>query len=600
MTSEQDRWARAIGQWSRSAAELLDRCRRADLAQLGRSLGRRVESDVVRVLVAGDFKQGKSTLVNALVGDDVCSRDVTVPTSVPTVCAYAPEAANRLIERRERSIRRRDVTQLEARAAQGGTWPDALTVELEIPSRVLRAGLELVDCPPASNRSAARAATLEAARSADVALLVSDAAQALTEPEVGLLTELCDTVTTLLVVTKCDLVPHWRAVVRENQAALERLQLPCELVSVAARIHPAGPGPHDPSAAASGVDDLVARLREGAHAARREALLTEATDGLVRALGEGRSGQQRDLEAFGDRERLRDRVQQAEAGLHRCEALRSPAATWQRLLDARCDEIAMELHDRAEDRLREIVALATSTLEEIDPGKDWDTFEPWLRDVSGGVANDVISAAERRVALLAREVTQAFADTQAHALTGFDRATPQSDAPYVTLESSVEGRVARFVREGFATLGSTSGGLLAFATLGGVISAAVLAPLTVIIGAGLGGTAVIAERRTERVVRQQRATEAVERYVATVQDDVDETLAAGLADFRTRARDQLIARADDLVRAARHDLTVAQTALEDAEAARERLAETERNIAEIDDLLERIRRPADAAGGESR
>lgn len=596
MTSEHDRWARAIGQWSRLAAELLDRCRRSDLAQYSRSLGRRVDGDVVRVLVTGDFKQGKSSLVNAIVGGDVCSCDVTVPTSVPTVCWAGPDPAARVIERREDAIRRGVVTQLEARAAQNGTWPNAVTVELEVSSGPLGTGLEIVDCPPASNRSASRAATVEAAMAADVVLVVSDAAQALTEPEVGLLTDLCATVTTILVVTKCDLVPHWRAVVDENWTTLERLGLPCEVVPVAARIHPPGDGPRDPASADSGIDGLVEQLRRGADRERRVALLTEATDGLASALDEARAGLRRDLTAYGDGARLRERVQEAEIDLHRCESLRSPSATWHRLLDARCEEILMELHDRAEDGLHEVETMAASTLDDVDPAKDWDTFEPWLRNAASTVANDVISAAERRVALVAREVTQAFADSRPHALAGFGRSLPETRAPSISVGSASEARFARIVREGFATLGSTSAGLLAFATLGGVISAAVLAPVTVVIGAGLGGTAIAADRRNERTGRRQRAVDAVERYLATVQGDVDETLAAGLADFRTRASDQLIARAEELVTTARQDLLSAQKALEDADAARERLAQTDRSIAEIDELLERIRRPVSSGG----
>ncbi|MDQ1370916.1 MAG: hypothetical protein QOF20_3269, partial [Acidimicrobiaceae bacterium] len=64
---------------------------RADLAgQLALRRARVAEPDVA-VVVAGDYKAGKSSLVNALVGADICPVDEDVATAVPTLVRYAPE-----------------------------------------------------------------------------------------------------------------------------------------------------------------------------------------------------------------------------------------------------------------------------------------------------------------------------------------------------------------------------------------------------------------------------------------------------------------------------------------------------------------------------
>ena len=47
-------------------------------------------ADHVRVLVVGEFKQGKSLLVNALVGAPVCPVHDDIATSVATVVTHAP------------------------------------------------------------------------------------------------------------------------------------------------------------------------------------------------------------------------------------------------------------------------------------------------------------------------------------------------------------------------------------------------------------------------------------------------------------------------------------------------------------------------------
>ena len=43
----------------------------------------------MRVLVVGEFKQGKSQLVNALVNAPVCPVDDDIATAVPTVVRHA-------------------------------------------------------------------------------------------------------------------------------------------------------------------------------------------------------------------------------------------------------------------------------------------------------------------------------------------------------------------------------------------------------------------------------------------------------------------------------------------------------------------------------
>src|SRR5205085_1000054 len=54
----------------------------------------RLVDPLFHVLVVGEFKQGKSSLINALLGTDVCPVDDDVATAVPTKLHYAaqPEA----------------------------------------------------------------------------------------------------------------------------------------------------------------------------------------------------------------------------------------------------------------------------------------------------------------------------------------------------------------------------------------------------------------------------------------------------------------------------------------------------------------------------
>src|SRR4051794_1605781 len=58
----------------------------------------RLAHDRVRVLIIGEFKQGKSQLVNALVRAPVCPVDDDIATSVPTAVHYAETTTVTLIQ----------------------------------------------------------------------------------------------------------------------------------------------------------------------------------------------------------------------------------------------------------------------------------------------------------------------------------------------------------------------------------------------------------------------------------------------------------------------------------------------------------------------
>src|SRR5688572_6546327 len=70
---------------------------RPDLAERLASLRRRLDRAEVHVFVMGDYKMGKSTMVNALVGATVCPVDDGISTTVPTLVRHAPEPTARAI-----------------------------------------------------------------------------------------------------------------------------------------------------------------------------------------------------------------------------------------------------------------------------------------------------------------------------------------------------------------------------------------------------------------------------------------------------------------------------------------------------------------------
>ncbi|MDT7697659.1 MAG: hypothetical protein QOI75_7029, partial [Pseudonocardiales bacterium] len=70
---------------------------RPDLGKRLQATRSRLADPNVRVLIVGEFKQGKSQLVNALVNAPVCPVDDDIATAVPTVVKYAEAAGVTLV-----------------------------------------------------------------------------------------------------------------------------------------------------------------------------------------------------------------------------------------------------------------------------------------------------------------------------------------------------------------------------------------------------------------------------------------------------------------------------------------------------------------------
>ena len=175
------------------AATLAAESGRGDLVERMQSRNRVLADPAVTVMVVGEFKQGKSSLINALLSAPVCPVDDDVATAVPTVIRYA-ERARAAVAGGDESAdpnwtevpideARRVV--LEGAAVASGR---RRVVEIGLPRRLLADGLVLVDTPGVGGiGSVHAAATASALPAADAILFVSDASQELTAPELEFL-----------------------------------------------------------------------------------------------------------------------------------------------------------------------------------------------------------------------------------------------------------------------------------------------------------------------------------------------------------------------------------------------------------------------------
>ncbi|BAX90710.1 isoniazid-induced protein IniA [Mycobacterium shigaense] len=208
-------------------AELNDR---DDLAQRLARARRRITDPQIRVVIAGQLKQGKSQLLNSLlnlpvarVGDDEATVVVTVvgygdPPSARLVVASGPDGETVAVDIPIDDIN----TDLRGAPQAGGR--EVLRVEIGAPSPLLQGGLAFIDTPGVGGHGQPHlSATLGLLPDADALIMVSDTSQELTEPEMWFLRQahrICPV--SVLAATKTDLYAHWRDVVDANAGYLQR------------------------------------------------------------------------------------------------------------------------------------------------------------------------------------------------------------------------------------------------------------------------------------------------------------------------------------------------------------------------------------------
>jgi predicted GTPase len=116
------------------------------------------------VACVGQFKRGKSTLINALIGRPMLPTGVVPVTSVVTVLrdGVASGARVRFSDGRELEIRVDALEQYVNEACNPGNGKNVAAVEITVPNRLLATGMCLVDTPGLGSVLAANTATTRA------------------------------------------------------------------------------------------------------------------------------------------------------------------------------------------------------------------------------------------------------------------------------------------------------------------------------------------------------------------------------------------------------------------------------------------------------
>ena len=531
-------------------------------ADLDRHLGQtkaRLGSQDVTVVVAGEFKRGKSTLVNALLQRDVCPVDADVVTAVPTTVRYAEQLRvttyavgddGERVDEQEASLD--SLASLVTEKADPADPHRQRAVEVGLPHRMLQSGLCLVDTPGVGGLDSAHGfLTLGALRYAQAVLFVTDAAQELTGPELSFLrTALERCPLTALVLTKTDLYPQWRRIVELDRGHLAAagLSVPVIAVSSFLRLRATQDRRLD---AESGFEGLVEFLARDVVRHSREAAARAAAQEVEFVAAQLEQQSQAELTVISEPERSGEVVAELAQAQRQATKLALPTATWQQTLTDGIQDLVSDIEHDLQSRLRQVLHEVEEIIDEGDPQQAWEDTEVWLRRQ---VAMQTVANRDlllERAEQLAVDVATQF-DLQSGTGIAVQLSEVGEGLDAITLAGAETlvmpgGKLAPLMvaaRSGFylpMMIGS-----FAVHAFGGPLTLAVhlsILGVSAALGAGIGGKIIKDERKRQRTYRQQQAKAAVRRFVDEVMFLVNKQSRDGLRSTQRQLRDDFQARA---------------------------------------------------------
>ncbi|MDQ1083032.1 MULTISPECIES: dynamin family protein [Microbacterium] len=592
---------------------------REDLAEKLTSTRARLQDPHVRVVIVGQFKQGKSKLVNALINAPACAVDDDIATSVPTSVGYAQEPSATVLVSREsgesREIRRVDIPferladYVTARAA-GEQDGDVVGAEVLLPREILKGGLRIVDSPGVGGLESTRSlATLAALTTAHAVLLVSDASQEYTEPEIQFLRHAMRiSPNVAAVLSKTDLYPEWREIQRVDEKHLNDLgvdidDVPVFAVSSDLRLLAAEQQDRDLNEE-SGFPELVAHLRRDVLGKAEDLNRRAAVHDLMTVADQLSLAVKTELNALQHPEDTPGMIARLEDAKAKADDFRSRTSRWQvTLSDGIADLISDTEHD-LRDRLRKVQREGEAAIDEGDPGPIWEQIAEWVDQRVNAAVSETFVWTNERSQWLAEQVAEEFRMGE-ESIPLIDVAgTDGLLDPVEELQHLDDGKMGAAEKIYIGVRGSY-GGVLMVGLATSIVGLSLINPLSLLAGVLVGRRAFREDMSARLLRRQNEAKNLLRRHIEDTVFQVGKQLKDRLRIVQRTARDHFGSIADELHRSLSDSVLVAKQAAATYTADRDkRIGQLQAQLRDIEALRGRIPaagveapRPAPAAVG---
>lgn len=544
----------------RSAGQLAATTGRQDLVKRLENTQARLRDPNVRVVVVGEFKQGKSKLINALVNAPVCPIDDDVATNVPTAVGYGDQPAAFVLTRTEgqedgaATVERlpvpiEDLAQYVSESGNPGNERHLVAAEVMLPREILKGGLRLIDSPGVGGMDSATAlTTLSALSSAHAVLLVSDASQEYTEPEVNLLRHAMRiSPNVAAVLAKTDLYPEWRTIERIDRGHLKGIgEMPIFAVSSDLRLLAAAEQDRELNAE-SGFPALVAHLRSDVLARAETLALRSAVHDLSFVVEQMTVSVRSELSAILHPEDTPALIAELEHAKARADDYRGRSSRWQVALSDGVSDLISDMEHDLRDRLRRVQREAESAIDEGDPGPIWEQITDWIDERVAQAVSETFVWTDERSRWLTEEISTLFAEEQIELPKIAVGSTDGLLDPVDPLPNFSPGTLSAAEKIYIGVRGSY-GGVLMVGLATGLIGMSLINPVSLLAGVLVGRRAYREDTSNRLMRRRFEAKNIVRRYIDEVTFQVGKQLKDRLRVVQRSARDHFGGIAEELHR----------------------------------------------------
>lgn len=455
------------------------------------------------VVVAGEFKQGKSSLINALIETPgLFPVDVDITTNLVTSITYSERERYTVLvgeagHEAERQISREEIADFVTEQKNPKNDRSARMLIIEQPNASLRDGMILVDTPGVGTLNIEHTdITYAYLPNADAVLFVSDALKPLTSEELSFVRDRIarHTQNVIFVVTKIDKNRDFETIIENNREKLaEVLERPAEdipIVPVSSHLKLAYlEGKDEEDLEDSNYKALESALWNQLHQQRGQILVSKALVDLGQIVAQMKAPLAAELEACQTttKEELDALERRFEDAKERLQVLIENDASWRTQLNRGLMQIRSDMAVQLQDAFVGVRRRATEALDDVKMLQNPQYLATCAEmDVNGMMAEISRTLAEQAGALQARVEASTGMDLNPF---DCDLATNRVRAQSMQIEAKKDswwsnaliiGKAGGFT----ATAGAFLGGLV-----GGVAGGAIgvlLGPAGVIGGAALG------------------------------------------------------------------------------------------------------------------
>jgi replication fork clamp-binding protein CrfC len=581
-------------------SKIADTKNRGDLVERLRVAKTRITDPQIRVVIAGQLKQGKSQLLNSLLNVPVARVGDDESTVLPTVVSYAEQASARLVVARPEGaepelveIPTEDLKNDLRRAPQAG-GREVLRVEVTAPSPLLKGGLAFIDTPGVGGHGQPHlSATLGLLPDADAMLMCSDTSQEFTEPEMTFIRqalEICPVA--VILATKTDLYPHWRQIVDTNAEHLRRAGIGTPMIPVSSMLRSHAIQLNDkelneesnfPAIVNFLRDNVLSRendrVRDHVVAEIRSAAehLTMAVDSELSALNDPDTRDRLAADLERRKEEAQDALQQT--------------ALWQQVLNDGIADLTSDVDHDLRNRFRVITQHTEKVIDGCDPTHHWAEIGTELENTVATAVGDNFVWAYQRAEALAAEVARTFVEAGLEAVKMPEISARDMGAGFAEFKSlaNLEAKPIKAADRAVSGLRGSFGGVLMFGMLTSFAGLGMLNPLSLGAGALLGRKAYKEEMDNRMVRIRNDAKMNVRRFVDDVQFVVSKESRDRLRGIQRQLRDHYRGIANQTTRSLNESLQ--------ATLAAAKLQENERNtrIRELERQLNILKQVTDHA-----